>query len=412
MLASALLMLPLLVPQQAKETSVALPAAYGESIVYRWSELEPVDQSPVTRENPADLAVDALGGRHLIFGGHTNEDCDPETYWCGLYHQFSADGETWTTPSLVPGTFYASSFEEPVAEADETGRVYLAWVGRGVELCWTDDQGETYSPPVRVSGDLPAGGKIDLQIDPYGAVHVAWLGLEVLDPWTWWWDVYYAWSTPTYLGGPGSWRARDPIFHPGYPVSTDHFAGGDDVTLAVGPGQWVTVAWQNWDGFLRIAQARAGEPFPPPGDPGTGKVVWHPWAVVDEDGVVTIIYHRYGPPDYDGREYSLIAMDGRTFEGPFPLTPPDDSDTHSPRRCVHAGRPGEIHLLWVGFLGNEAGYWHSVSYDHGRSLAVHTLLWDNQDYPPSGYGSLDLLPDGRPAQICYIHRYGEALSFH
>ncbi|MEW6747198.1 MAG: hypothetical protein AB1486_31070 [Planctomycetota bacterium] len=91
--------------------------------------------------------------------------------------------------------------------------------------------------------------------------------------------------------------------------------------------------------------------------------------------------------------------------------PKASSAALSPRRCVHSWGSGWIHVVWTGYIkGTGRGFLHSVSYDYGRTLSAHTLLWDYQDYPPSGFGSLDLLPDGRPALICYLHRYGQAID--
>ncbi|MEW6741535.1 MAG: hypothetical protein AB1486_02155 [Planctomycetota bacterium] len=411
---SSLLSLPivLLLTLQSEAARPPSPLGRVHPALWRWTALEQVEQENVYRVNPADIAINANGGRHLVFGGWSPGDCGPDIYWCGLYHQFSPDGQSWSEPELIPGTEWASSWSEPVAEADETGRLYVAWIGAGVQLCWSDDQGLTFSPPVQVSGSLPTGFDVDMQIDARGAVHLAWLGIDWNEGGDYWWDVYYAWSTPTYFGGASvGAKPRDPVFYPGYAVSNDHDAGGGGLTLAVRPDGWVTTAWTNDEGHLRIAQAYAGDPFPPPWDPGTGKVVRFPWAVSHDDGALTILYERNGPPDYAIRMYSLIARDGRTFEGPFAITGRSSDATLSPRRCVHSWGRGWIHVVWTGYIkGTGRGFLHSVSYDYGRSLSAHTLLWDYQDYPPSGFGSLDLLPDGRPALICYLHRYGEAID--
>ncbi|MEW6742958.1 MAG: sialidase family protein [Planctomycetota bacterium] len=400
---SAIVSLALL--QQVETPGRVRPAPRPTPFYWSWSELEFVEREDVYAMNPADIAIDILGVRHLVFGARRPGDCSPERYWCGLYHQSSTDGKTWTRPELIPGTDAASSWSDPVVVADETGRVYVAWVGRGIEVCWSDDRGQTFSSPVTVSGNLPTGFDVDMQIDSLGAVHLAWLGIEFDDSGDYWWDVYYAWSTPTYLG----WARRDPEFYPGYAVSQDHYAGGAEISLGVGPGQWVTVAWQDWDSNLRLAQARAGDPFPPSLDPGSGRVVRNPWVVSSSDGAVTVFYIRYGPPDYKQRMYSFVAIDGCTFEGPFALTRSNSHATLGRRRCVQPYRPGEIHVIWNGFVGGAGSFWHSISYDYGRSLCSFYQLWDYRDYPPSGDGGLDLLPDGRPALICYIHRYGEAL---
>ncbi|MFO0983117.1 MAG: hypothetical protein U1E76_15535 [Planctomycetota bacterium] len=206
-----------------------------------------------------------------------------------------------------------------------------------------------------------------------------------------------------------------PVFYTGYAATSDRSGGGLDIGLDVGPAQWVTIAWQDPEQALRLTQARAGDPFPPSWEPGSGgtegTVLRDTWVVAHDDGAVSVFYDSYGPPDYKRLIHTFVALDGYTFEGPFTLPPSDFGIGYlSPRRCVQPAGHGRVEMVWVGgyFPDRSGGLIHSTSLDYGRSLVHHTLLWDYRDYPPSGDASIDLLPDTRPALICYIHRYGEA----
>ncbi|MEW6747148.1 MAG: hypothetical protein AB1486_30805 [Planctomycetota bacterium] len=381
-------------------------------IWWDWTPLRFVDRSGVYNLGPADLGIDSGAGRHVVFGGRNPDDCPGSSYWCGLYHQFSADGLQWTRPLLIPETQFASVFQFCEVLGNETGRVYVCWLGNGIQLCWTDDRGQSFSPPVMVSGALPSGDDFDITIDDSGALHVAWLGVEWDGLGDVWENVYYTWSSATYCSDTSGQRhRRDPVFHPGYAVSDDRSGGGLDITLAVTRDQWVTISWQDLDQYLRITQAYAGAAFPPSWDPGSGRIVRNPWAVSFDDGAVTVFYDRYGPPDYKRLIYTSVAEDGRTFEGPFVLPPPDfQAGFLSLRRCVQRDRSGRVEILWGGgyFPDGSYGIIHSTSLDYGRTLLQKTLIYDNRIYPGSGDPSLDLLPDGRPALIDYIHHYGEA----
>jgi hypothetical protein len=77
----------------------------SESIFFgNWTPLEFVDRSGTYNLAPADLGIDTLGGRHVVFGARSPDDCPPQNYWCGLYHQFSSNGQNWTSPTLIPAT--------------------------------------------------------------------------------------------------------------------------------------------------------------------------------------------------------------------------------------------------------------------------------------------------------------------
>ncbi|MEW6742621.1 MAG: hypothetical protein AB1486_07665 [Planctomycetota bacterium] len=347
-----------------------------------------------TPQNRPAFDIDAFGVRHVATpGGYDARRCQNPV--CGLYHTSSADGLDWSTAEFIPGSDNLQGWQCPEV-ACFGGRTYIAWLVDGLYLTWTDD-GESFVPPLFVPG--PAADRLAMDVDRSGALHIAWA--DYLG------DIHYLRSTP----------GLQPRFYPPMKIweAVDEGADSWNLCLGVDSDEFVSIAWIGTvkDSYplvtrLRFAHLHDGIRLLPPLLLESDRPRQVQLAVSPE-GPVTIVYVKYCERS-EPRIFTYVAMDGRSFEGPFPQTePPHGFASLSQRRCVRAEAGGKVHALWgQKWKWGRAFPLYVESWDYGRTFPRREITDPEPWNPPTmSDPMLALMPDGTRCLVDAVFYYSE-----
>ena len=142
------------------------------------------------------LVADAGGHVHAVWSG----GAAGQVYYSNAFARDADAARGWQNPLSLSEATGGGSW--PSLAIDPNGRLYAAYAtplneGRGVYFRSSGDQGESWSPAVRVFDAVAAGwpmvGKTVLQRDSAGRLHLVWVRLT-LPPESAAQGVYYAWS--------------------------------------------------------------------------------------------------------------------------------------------------------------------------------------------------------------------------
>ncbi|MFO0981588.1 MAG: hypothetical protein U1E76_07515 [Planctomycetota bacterium] len=367
------------------------------AMVPQWPPLEFFSDSDVQLQHYPAFGIDDEGTRYVVYAGR---DLFCKDTICALFYQVSRDGVAWTRAVRVPGSEDFGGGPQVVGA--KGGRAYIAWFGsHGLTVTWTDDQGGSFATPVAADPSLPGSLEFSIEIDSSGALHFAWD--EAYNDY-----LYYLRSTPTYLPDASGRQSRDPVFLPGQRLFAEDGRAYSYPVMAVDGVGFVSIVYETKDRHIAFTRAYQGLTFPPSRDLGGGNDISNVQLTVAPEGPVTIFFSDENAAHKEFYLYSLVAMDGVNFQGPFKHTE-GDGLFMAVRRSVRSGPDGAIYAIWYQKWPKELlSMVYAQSSDYGVTFPRRDLVQSGRDYPGASYPTLVLTQDGIRCVVTAELRYTES----
>ncbi|MFO0980881.1 MAG: hypothetical protein U1E76_03870 [Planctomycetota bacterium] len=319
----------------------------------------------------------------------------PDPNMCGVYHHSSLDGQSWSNAAFVPGSEDIGFWSDPSVVGAPGGRAYIIWFGsKGLEITWTDDLGHSFAPVVAPAPSAPGGYQVSAAVDRIGNLHMVWAAYDL--------NLYYLRS---FQGLAPPLIARDPVFLPVQRLSAEDGKFNATAFVGVDDAGYVAIAYVTVPPrTIACTRAYQGLNFPPSVSLGSADRIQ---LAVFADGAVTILLDATG--GNQEKIWSLVAMDGEHFEGPFQVS--ENKGGLMNKREVCAGRNGALYAIlgeeWQG-MGILYHLTYRESHDHGRTFPRRELVWDNNQYPGAAEQSLAVTPDGWRCMVEQVVRYTQS----
>ena len=379
----------------------------------------PLHESPKTGPHPA-LAVGPENGIYLAWADKRSGN------WDVYYAQSSDEGRSFSQPVTVDFETTGAAHGHPVLAVGPNGRVHIAWEDRrngnwDIYYAHSDD-GETFSPPVRVNDDATDRDQARpaLAVGRDGSVHLAWQDSRNGD-----WDIYHARSTDGGASFGANVRVNDetrgqqedPVIgvdsqgrvHVAWADERSgawaiHYARseGDSFgqsqavgsgliadlanklpSLAVAPDDSVHLAWANayikhptYGVLLYLpvyaVSADGGETFSEPRQVGEGYryVSTQPpeTGLAVDDAAVHVVLTTYSPRDGSWVWYYRSDDGGQGFGEGIEVEQVEGGDVlHYP--VVAVDDDGRIHVAWAHQRGDEWDVYYAQSSDGGATFS-------------------------------------------
>ena len=318
------------------------------------------------REHPA-LAVDPHGRIHIAWEEGRDGSRD-------ITYAYSDNGETFSPPMRVSDDATQADQARPALAVGRDGTVYLAWQDNrngdwDVYSARLANGSDTFGPNQRVNVET-RGPQVDpaIGVDSQGRVHVVWADDQSGTR-----RVYYA-------------HSEGETFSRGRVVGSGLMADlSDEVpSLAVGPDDTVHVAWANAyvmhptygvPLYLPVyaVSTNRGDTFSDPRQVGDGyryvSVRPPETSVAADHTVVHVVLTTYSPRDGSWVWYYRSADGGKSFSAGVGVGQAQGGDVlHYP--VVAAGQEGRIHVAWAHQRANEWDVYYSQSNDGGATFSA------------------------------------------